>query len=670
MHESAQQNHDKSIDARDSVLTDIPFVSNPAFASRRTLLQSIQDRLLEKRRLAVIGTPSRLKTQCQTEFAIEVAHLCHEHFDSIWWIPGGCRAGLPGAFAEIAFALDLPEKDCGEQTAVISAVQKRLTRDARCLFVFDNITEPEIVDSLIPENSDACVLTTSYREKWPDPQSAVTIPDFRPDEMEAFLRARLGRAMNAVDEECAFQLGGVPLLLHLYAGCARFAPSRKENLRKTLLQVAEQHGPGEGTNVDTYLDHLLKNLLAVLWDSEKLTANLFALAAFMGSQPVNASTLFDGITYLPQSLNQGLADTSNLPHAFRIMQSAGLARIGDNAFAIPAVLQERFVSMLGRDKKESWCTATVNFLANVFPFKEEHTQFDLQCSQLLGHASTAATWAECIGCALEDAGRLLNQIGLYLRACGQREEAIKYYLHAIACGETIDGANHPKVAVRINNLAVVYRETGRLDEARDAFRRAIRIFKEVYGPADHMLAMAVRNLVTVAEDSKDEQEMERAYRRALRIYADSLGHTHPYVHECLYSLGRLLRKRGDAKGAQRCFEEALRCALLCTPPDEEAIALYSRNFGRALLRAGEAHAAQEHLQTAVALQRKRRDPAGGTLAQSLYELGNAYRVGKQFPEARKCLEEALRLCRTGKPNSQLQVRILTQLARVLGAQGN
>lgn len=672
MDESAQQNHhDTAMGGHNSVLTNIPFTSNPAYASRRALLESIRDQLLDKQRLAIIGAPSRAKTQCQTEYAVELAHLCHEHFDRICWISGGCVAGLAGAFAEIAFALDLPEKESGQQNAMIAAVQERLGQDARCLFIFDNVAAPEAVDALIPENSNAAVLMTSYQDKWPQPERAFTIPDMRPEETKAFLEARLDRTMNAVDEECAFQLGGVPLLLHLYAGCARMAPSKEEDLRTALVQLAERQGAGKPANAEASLDCLLKRLVAALRESEKLAANLFSLASFMGPQPIYASTLLGGITYLPQSLSQGLNEQHTLAQVLPVMASAGLARIGDGAFAIPAMVQERFVSMLPHDKKESWCNAAIGFLANVFPFKEEHNQFDLQCAHLLGHASTAASWAENIGCSLEGAGRLLNQAGLYLRACGQGEEAIKYYLHAIACGEMIDGADHPKVAVRINNLGVVYRESGRLDDARDAFRKAIRIIKNAYGPADHMLAMAMRNLVTVAEDSKDEEEMERAYRRALRIYADSLGQTHPYVHECLYSLGRILRKRGETKDAQRCFEEALRCALACAPPDEEAIALYSRNLGRSLLRAGKAAEAQEHLQTAVALQRKQGLPASGALTESLYQLGNAYRIGKQFPEARKCIEEALRLCREATtPHCQLEVRILTQLARVLRAQGD
>ncbi len=655
---------------RSTVLTNVPFASNPPFLVRRAQLEEARDRLLRHRRVALTTAPSRVRTQCQVEFAAELAHLCRGDFDSIWWIPCTCPAAIPGAFAEIAFPLNLPEAKSLEQERMLTAVLRQINGNSRTLVILDNITEWEPLNALFRDNAVNCVLATTGPGVADIPLTAFEITDFHPPESREFLAARLGRTLTAADEECAFHLGGIPLLLHLYAGCVAAAPSQGESLREALARFSEEHARDEKTKISQCLDYLVRTVLTVVHESEPLASSLFALAAFMGSQPLHMSAFFDGITHLPESLSQGLSDRTAFPRLLSTLSKAGVARIGSSAFAIPPLVQERFVSQLPREKRSVWCEAAVRFVSNLFPFKEEHSHFDLQCSRLIGHASVVASWAENLGCSLEETGRLLNQLGLYLRACDQHEEAIKYYLHAVACGELVDGADHPKVAVRINNLGVVYRETGRLEEARDAFRRAIRIIKDAYGPADQMLAMAMRNLVAVAEDSKDEGEMERSYRRALRIYADSLGQAHPYVHECLYSLGRIMRKHDNLDDARRCFQEALRCATLCDPVDEEVVALYSRNLGRLLLRTGDTHAAIEHLKTTVALQRKLYGPSSASLAESIYELGNAHRLEKQFPEARTCLEEALQTCRPIPGSSGLQVRIFNQLARILHAQGD
>lgn len=651
-------------------MSNLPFQSDPAFATRRALLGSIREHLLKSRRLLLASAPSRPGTQCPTDFAVELACLCRDDFDGIWWVPGGCTAALPGLFAEIAIALRLPEAESLEQERMVMAVRRHLVRAPRTLIIFDQVTDLKSVNALVPDRVPGCVLVTSAEALSGAPLATLEVSDFHPAESREFLAARLGTPLTAQDDETAFHLGGVPLLLHLYAGCVALEPARRAALREAAERLCDTHAHDDRARIRALLEHLLREVLSVLREREHLAFNLYALAAFMGPQPLYANVFQDGVTHLPEVLSKALADPRVLPRLLGVLRRAGLARTGRAAVSLPAVLQERFVSSLPGEAKEAGCRAALRFVVNMFPFKEEHQTFNLQCSRLLGHASVAATWAEVMGSSLEDAGRLLNQLGLYLRACDQREEAVKYYLHAVACGEAVDGENHPKVAVRINNLGVVYRETGRLDEARHAFRRALRIIRAAYGPADPMLAMAMRNLIAVAEDSKDEREMERAYRRALRIYADSLGQAHPYVHQCLSSLGRILRKRDDVEGAKRCLDEALRCAMLCSPPDDEAIALYARHLGRLLLRSGDAGGALERLQTAVTLCRKLHGDSSLPLAETLYELGHAQRQVKQLSEARASLEEALRISQSLRANEELQGRILSQLARVQRVQGD
>ncbi|HOF39271.1 MAG TPA: tetratricopeptide repeat protein [Candidatus Hydrogenedentes bacterium] len=645
-------------------LSNLPFLSNPAFAIRRNLLERLRESLLQKKRILLTAPPLRLSAQCQTEFAVETAYLCREDFDRIWWVPGGCPAALPGFFAEIAAALRLPEAESREQARMIAAVRKHLAEEPRSLIIFDQVSDLHAVNSLLPGKISASVLITSAENLADEAYTAHEIPDFLPAESREFLTTRLGTSLTAEDDETAFHLRGVPMLLHLYAGCVFMEPAKRAALRGAVERVSEDHAHRDQARTTALLEYLLRETLTSLGEHEYPAFNLFALMAFMGPQPLYANFLIDGATHLPGVLQTTLAAPGALARIVQVLSRAGVARIGPRAFSIPALMQERFVLSLAGDGKAAGCEAALRFTANSFPFKEEHDGYNPQCAHLLGHASAVTTWAEVMGISLEDTGRLQNQLGLYLRACDQPEDAVKYYLHAVACGEAVLGENHPKVAVRVNNLGVVYRETGRLDEARQAFRRALHIIRHAYGPADPMLAMAMRNLVAVAEDSKNEFEMERTYRRALRVYADSLGQAHPYVHQCLSSLSRILRKRGDAAGAARCLDEALRCAQQCEPPDEEAVAVYARRLGRLLLRSGDAGRALEPLEIAVSLSRKLHGPADVSSAESLYELGRAQLQEKQLASARASFEEALQISEALRAREELQMRILGQLARV------
>lgn len=645
-------------------LSNVPFLSNPAFAIRRNLLGRLRESLLQKKRVLLTAPPPRLGAQCQTEFAIEAAYRCREDFDRIWWVPGGCPAALPGFFAEIAAALGLPEAESREQTRMIAAHRKHLAEEPRTLIIFDQVSDLHTVNSLVPGKAPVSVLITSAENLSDEAYTTLEVSDFHPTESREFLTVRQGTSLTAEDDETAFHLRGVPLLLHLYAGCVSMEPAKRAALRETVERVSEDHAQRDQARTMALFEYLLRETLTALGEHDHPAFNLFALMAFMGPQPLYTNVLMDGATHLPEVLQSAVAAPGALPRLLQSLARAGVARIGPRAFSIPALMQERFVLSLAGPGKAADCEAALRFTVNSFPFKEEHAGYNPQCAHLLGHASAVTTWAEVMGISLEDAGRLQNQLGLYLRACDQPEDAVKYYLHAVSCGEAVLGGHHPKVAVRVNNLGVVYRETGRLDEARQAFRRALHIIRHTYGPADPMLAMAMRNLVAVAQDSKDDLEMERTYRRALRVYADSLGSAHPYVHQCLSNLSRILRKRGDAAGAARCLDEALRCAQHCEPPDEEAVAVYARRLGRLLLRSGEAGRALEPLEIAVSLSRKLRGPEDVSSVETLYELGRAQLEEKQLTSARASFEEALQVSATLRARDELQRRILGQLARV------
>src|SRR5262245_45850703 len=87
-----------------------------------------------------------------------------------------------------------------------------------------------------------------------------------------------------------------------------------------------------------------------------------------------------------------------------------------------------------------------------------------------------------------------------LRAADERREQGLYaqaepiYRRALELAESAFGAEHPEVAVVLNNLAVLYKYTGNFDEAEALYRRALAITEQVMG-TDHLsLATLYHNL--------------------------------------------------------------------------------------------------------------------------------------------------------------------------------
>ena len=73
-----------------------------------------------------------------------------------------------------------------------------------------------------------------------------------------------------------------------------------------------------------------------------------------------------------------------------------------------------------------------------------------------------------------------DEVRAYLKQRAEEAEAL--YLRALAVKEKLLGAEHPDVAMTLNNLAVFYKSRQKLDEAAQLYRRALAIFEAALPP--------------------------------------------------------------------------------------------------------------------------------------------------------------------------------------------
>ena len=103
------------------------------------------------------------------------------------------------------------------------------------------------------------------------------------------------------------------------------------------------------------------------------------------------------------------------------------------------------------------------------------------------------------------------------------------------------GPDHPKVAIRLNNLASLLQATNRLAEAEPPMRRALAIDETSFGPEHPEVARDLNNLAQLLQDTNRHAEAEPLMRRALAIDETSFGPDHPNVAIRLNNLAALLR---------------------------------------------------------------------------------------------------------------------------------
>ena len=114
------------------------------------------------------------------------------------WVNGADTGSLLAGLAAVADATGLADGDSGRGvTDAGAAVRHWLETDGdRCLLVFDDVSDPEVVRPFVPVGGTARVLITSNRQSAANLGSIVPVDVFSADEASAFLAGRTGWTMR------------------------------------------------------------------------------------------------------------------------------------------------------------------------------------------------------------------------------------------------------------------------------------------------------------------------------------------------------------------------------------------------------------------------------------------------------------------------------------------
>ena len=145
---------------------------------------------------------------------------------------------------------------------------------------------------------------------------------------------------------------------------------------------------------------------------------------------------------------------------------------------------------------------------------------------LAPHVLAVVHYADEQGIA-DPTSRLMNQLGLMYFTKALYREAEPLMRRALAIDEASFGAEHPNVAVDLNNLAQLLQDTNRLAEAEPLMRRALAIDEASFGAEHPNVAIRLNNLARLLQATNRLAEAEPLMRRALAIFIRSYGFEHP-----------------------------------------------------------------------------------------------------------------------------------------------
>jgi tetratricopeptide (TPR) repeat protein len=554
------------------------------------------------------------------------------------WVNAEDQGTTLASLAAVADALGL---DAADAQVAARAVRHRLEADGdRCLLVFDNVADPELVQPFLPVAGSARAIITSNQQAVTHLGAPVPVEVFTEEEALAFLAERTGQADTEGARELAAGLGRLPLALAQAA-----AVITEQHLsygtyldRQRTLPVADllppvaagQYPAGAAAAVllsleaaragdDTGACGPVMDLLAVLSAAGVRRSLVYAAAHDgLGGQDQTPTGLAPEVT--DRALAR-LAGASLL--TFSLDGSTVTAHrlvtrvIRDNLAATGSLLSVCQTAALLLDRqaptlRNAWHKdrAAVRDLVEQITALDESSaacpsEDDLDRGMIrlrwwalwfLNELADSAEQAIVIGERLvADQERILgpdhpdtlhsrNNLAVSYWAVGRIAEAITTDEQILAARERVLGPDHPDTLTSRNNLAVDYREAGRTAEAITLHERTLAARERVLGP-DHPDTLQSRNNLAVDyQDAGRTAEAITLDERTLAARERVLGPDHPHTLQSRNNLAIDYQDAGRTAEAITLHERTLAARERVLGPDHPHT-LSSRNNLAAAYRA-------------------------------------------------------------------------------------
>jgi len=643
------------------VVWNVPLRRNPNFTGRSEQLASLHGAFNSGEPGSSVYVVSGLGGVGKTQLATEYAYRYSADYDLIWWVHSEELVSLTADYAGLAAALNLPNAESVDQREAVDAVKRWLSSNRRWLLVLDNATDYATVRDYLPAGESGHVFVTSRNPNFGRLGTTENLPLLPLEEAIGFLLRRTGQLDEAAAMNLAAELGYLPLALE-QAGAYMEETGRSladylalyASRRRDLLKRGKPEGD--------YPDTVLTTWKISFDEAGKIAgaAELLNLCAHMAPDSIPLELISEGHKTLPDTLSPVAADVLSLDKAVAALRRYSLVQVEDGELNVHRLVQDVVRDRLDAADQELWATASVRLVNNAFPYDSNDVLTWPVCDMLLPHALTAAAHSEGLNIEPDATGRLLNQVGLYLRGRAQYTEAQVAYKQAIAIGEAANGPDHPIVAVRVSNLGIVLRDLGDLDGARQAFERALKIDEAAYGPDHPIVAMRVNNLGNILRDLGDLDDARQAFERALKIDEAAYGPNHPEVATDTNNLGGVLRDLGDLDGAGHSFERALRIDEAAFGPDHPNVARDVNNLGGVLRDPSDLDDARHAFERALKIDEAAFGPDHPNVARDLNNLGMVRQDLGELEGAKEAYARALAICRKFLGDSHPHTQIVRE----------
>jgi tetratricopeptide (TPR) repeat protein len=550
----------------------------PAFQPREDLLIRLR---AAGPGVSVVRAVTGMRGVGKTQLAAAYAREC---IDAGWrlvaWVNAEDTSSILSELAVIADRMGISEPGTSLEIAA-GQVRNHLEADGdRCLLVYDNVTDPEVVFAYLPAAGRSQVVVTSSQAIAFNLGRLTQVDVFTEDESLDFLAERTGLDDQIGARELGEELGHLPLALAQAAAVVR--AQRLSYLvylgRLRSYPIQRYLHPAEG---DPYPHGVAEAILLSLDattanDPTGLCGDLLNVIALLSSSGTSRQILYCG-----ESSDVFMADEAAIDEALAHLADASLLTFSGDGSTVTAhrlvmrVMRERAahdgdLSRLA-DKSCRLLGVYAESLGDNWQRRDDARNFVHQVAALCGNLTNQHAEESC-------QGRLLFlrcfSLGWINRLGDNQSQAIEIGRKLVSDWEQSGGAFHRGTLASKYELATAYRDSGRAAEAIPLFEQVVPAFMRLPGVEYTDILNSINGLALAYEDIGRREHAIGYFELGLAESERLLGDHHSMTIMARSNLAAAYNSLGRAGDAIPLLERAAMQAEMTLGdrhPDTQAV---------------------------------------------------------------------------------------------------
>lgn len=482
----ADENEERQNLAQSAPLWHIPYTRNQYFTGREEVLDQLYATLHADQHTALpqLHILSGLGGIGKTQTALEYAYRFHDDYETVVWVDATTSETLLAGYLSLAQLFHVPAKDEADPLSLREAVKHWFRHHTNWLLLFDDVRDPELLNTLLPDMGQGSILITTRSQIMGTLGYQTNLQKMRQDEGMLFLlrRAKLlhphsstpkvSALVRAQAETLVDILDGLPLALdQAGAYIEETSCSLSDYLERyaTRRQVMLSYRGAVSSHHPAAVSATLIQAVQQVEQISPLAANLLRLCAFLHHEAIPEELILrigdaSGGPIPLCSTDPLLLDTAIRElRRFSLLHREAVQR----TFSIHRLVQVSVRESIGEHARARWIERLLPVLLQVFPNDIALYTHGLSSLYLdyLPHMLACASALKEWGLVSLKIGELFYRVAIFLQLQGDTAQAISWLLQALHMTRKILGAEHETVTHYASELARFYIDTRQYEQA-------------------------------------------------------------------------------------------------------------------------------------------------------------------------------------------------------------